>query len=416
MAAFLNEPARVRRTLDGASAVALAGMDAGGAGGGASGVRLAVGMDAGEGSGGAGEAWVASARSARHAVLLAIQALGVNEAAVRAARAESDAIRAEIEWIRNGCIGAVGFNAGAAVDAIDSAAGGSKCGTGGLRSASAELSRRALLLVTEVLGVSAFAVREARAERDALKEELDLSLTGRKPLGGEAKVTGPLHVNVLLRRAALDGAEYSLRHALSRGANVDAGTLVNAIPGGKMNCLRLLLEAGAGADTADCCGVTPLHVSAEYEHLDFLRMLLEAGAETDKADFVGRVALHYASWGRRDGLGCLRLLLQAGADKNKGDTMGLTPLHVAADCGYLDCLQLLLEAGADKKKVNMFGDTPLHQAARVGHLDCLRLLLEAGADASARNKVGETPFDIAEAHNNKEAAALLRQHAAPRAP
>ena len=142
-------------------------MDAGGSGGG--------------GSGGADVAWVASARSARHAVLLAIQALGVNEAAVRAARAESDAIRAEIEWIRNGCIGAVGFNAGAAVDATDSAAGGSKCGTGGLRSASAELSRKALLLVTQVCGVSAVAVQEARAERGALIKEVYATLLGKLP-------------------------------------------------------------------------------------------------------------------------------------------------------------------------------------------------------------------------------------------
>ena len=392
-------------------------MDAGGSSGG------------GGSGGGAGEAWVASARSARHAVLLAIQALGVNEAAVREARAESDVIRAEIEWADNGWNGRIGCNAGAAVDATDSAAGGSNCGSGGLRSASAERSRRALLLVTQVVGVSAVAVREARAEReslrDALKEELDLSLTDGKPLGDEAIVAGPLDVNVLLRRAAECGAKYSLRHALSRGANVNAGALKFAIFGGNVNCLRLLLEAGADIDKANCSGMTPLHLSALCGHVDCLQLLLEAGAETDKAALGGDVALHgAASQGRLD---CLRLLLEAGADKNKGDAMGRTPLHLAAYFGRLDCLQLLLEAGADKDKGNTIGDTPLHQAAAVGpcpnrqaarvrRLDCLRLLLEACADASARNKEGCTPLDVAEAHNNNEAAALLRQHATPRAP
>jgi len=364
-------------------------MDAGGSGGGGSGVRLAVGMDAGEGSGGAGEAWVASARSARHAVLLAIQALGVNEAAVREARAASDAIRAEIEWADNGCRNAIGCNAGAAVDAIDSAAVGSNCGSGGLRSASAERSRKALLLVTQVFGASAVAVREARAELAALKEELDLSLTRVKPLGDEAFVPEPLDVNVLLWHAARYGAEYALRHALSRGAKVDFGALFCAIHGGNINCLRLLLEAGADIDSAgyygmgplDLNGMTPLNVSALCGQLDCLQLLLEAGAETDKADQNGRVALFYAAW-----------------------------------WGRVDCLRLLLEAGADKNKSDTNGNTPLHQAARVGHLDCLRLLLEAGADASARNKEGETPLDIAEACNTKEAAALLRQHATPRAP
>ena len=412
--ASLNEPALVRRTLDGASAVALAGMNAGGACRGASGVRLAVGMDAGEGSGGAGEAWVASAGSARHAVLLAIHALGVNEAAVREARAESDAIRAEIEWAKNGCNGAIGCNAGAAVDATDNASGDSKCGAGGLDAASAERSRRALLLVTQMCGVSAVTVREARAERDALKEELDLSLTDGKPLGDEAIVAGPLDVKVLLKRAARDGAECALRHALSRGANVGVDTLVYAINGGNINCLRLLLEAGADIDKADCNGRTPLNVSALCGQLDCLRLLLEAGAATDKVDWHGRVALHWAA--SRGRIGCVRLLLEAGADKNKGDTIGFTPLHDAADCGCLDCLQLLLEAGADASKTDIGGWTTLHLAAELGHLDCLRLLLEVGADASARNKAGYTPLDIAEAHRNKEAAALLRQHAATEAP
>ena len=381
----------------------------------------AGGSSAGGSGGGAGEAWVASARSARHAVLLAIQALGVNEAAVREARAESDVIRAEIEWIRNGGYGAVGCDAGGAVDAIDNAAVSSGSGAGGLDAASAERLSQAMLLVTEVVGVSASAVQEARAERDTLKEELDLSLTDGKLLGDEAIVAGPLDVKVLLKRAARDGAEYALRHALSRGANVDAGTLACAIHGGNINCLRLLLEAGADIDNADFYGRTPLHLSAQCGHLDCLQLLLEAGAETDKADPNGNAALHWAAWSGR--LDCLRLLLEAGADKDKGDTIGDTPLHVAADFGHKaarvgrnDCLQLLLETGADKEKVNMFGDTLLHQAARGGHLDCLRLLLEAGAKTSARNKYGRTPLDIAELNDNEEAAALLRQHAATEAP
>ena len=415
-------------------------MDAGGSGGG--------------GSGGAGEAWVASAGSARHAVLLAIQALCVNEAAVREASAESDAIRAEITWFNNRCFGTIGCNAGAAVHASDSAAGGSNCGTGGLRSASAERSRRALLLVTHVCGVSAVAVQEACAERDALKEELDLSLTNGKQLGGGAFwplpweaidpiVAGPW--DVLLCRAARDGAEYSLRHALLQGASVDA--LGFAINGGKINCLQVLLEAGADKDKADKIGRTPLHLAAKRNTPDCLRLLLEAGADKDKADEIGRTPLHRAAerntpdclrllleagaetenadqddctalhvaalFGCLDGL---RLLLEAGADKNKGDITGRTPLHYAAECGRLDCLRLLLEAGADKNEGDTNGDTPLHQAAWSEHPDCLRLLLEAGANRSARNEEGETPLDVAELFNSKEAAALLRQHAASRAP
>ena len=278
-------------------------------------------MDAGgadgSGSGGAGEACVASARSARHAVLLAIQAVGANDVAVREARAESDVVRAEIEWTKNGCSPPIGYIAGAAVDAIDNAAVSSGSGAGGLRSASAERSRRALLLVTEVFGVSAVAVREARAELVALKEELDLSLTSVEPLKGETLVPGPLDANNLLQRAAWAGAEYSLQ------------------------------------------------------------LLLEAGAETDTADQNCYDALHGAAW--KGHVNCLRLLLGAGADVDKAGVNGWTPLHIAAMHGYRECAQLLLEAGADAFARNKYGQTPLDIAENHSNKVTAALLRHAAA-------------------------------------
>ena len=104
---------------------------------------------------------------------------------------------------------------------------------------------------------------------------------------------------------------------------------------------------------------------------------------------------------------------RGGAETDKADQIGDVALHKAAWQGHVDCLRLLLGAGADIDKADFQGRTPLHIAAIRGYRECAQLLLEAGADAFARNKYGHTPLDMA---RSKFTAALLRQHAASRAP
>ena len=418
---------------------------------------------AGGGSGGAGGAGGAGGsgdapRRARKALLLATQALG----AMGEAWAERDALRDEIQWAREiRCHGAT-ERAGAtdAPRAADRGAGNRAllpdappC------AASAERAHQALLLVTQALGVSADAVREARAERDAAQEEHDRCIEA-------------LHGELLLWHAVRDGADIALRTALSRGANADAEivagpyTLSNATywqyqsigfagtaPGlaareGSLGCLRLLLaagadrdkadrlrgwtplhraarsrradslrlliEAGADVDKANLDGSTPLHQAAKRDSAECLRPLLEAGADVDKPNSGGSTALHHAAL--RENAECLRALLEAGADVDKANRHGCTPLHHAAARDSDDCMRLLLEAGADEHRAAFDGSTPLHHAARYGGADCVRLLLEAGAVASACDDFGDTPLDLAERNKHKEAAALLRPYAAPGAP
>ena len=154
---------------------------------------MAAGAAAGGSSGGGGAAAgdprpsvSASAKSARHALLLAVQAVSVNEAAVREAQEDRDAMRKEDTWdnhrrlrkngrSRRGSLGPQKADgrtcrqAGAAGESKDHRIGGSLdgCGTtGGPGTTSAERARQALLLVAQVMGVSAAGVREARAECD----------------------------------------------------------------------------------------------------------------------------------------------------------------------------------------------------------------------------------------------------------
>ena len=440
--ASLNEPARVRRTLDEASAVALAGMDAGGAGGGASGVRLAVGMDAGEGSGGAGEAWVASAGSARQALLLAKQALGVNALAMREASEESDELSNEYEWfaapLRDGLImrprdenevsagpdtdprsiepEAHIMNAErGAVHSSGTGGGGSggssrsEGGVDGARAASAERARRALLLVTQELGVSAAAIREARAERDAIKETIARALND---FIGEhdGNVDFPVEVGaqyvdaetcaVLLppmQLAGKFGYPNCLQLLLQAGAKLD-GTdgfysrtaLLWAAEEGQSDCVRRLLDAGADVNKVSSGGQTALILACQCVAPDCVELLLNAGADADAADTDGRTALMHAAWSlgseariEEDALICHRLLLEAGADVKRADDADQTVLMYAAEQGSAGGVRLLLEAGADTKKADAQGRTALMLATdggpwcQEGRRECIQLLLAA---------------------------------------
>ena len=383
-------------------------------------------------AGGSGASRGASARSTRHAVLLAARALGANDAAVRDARRECEAAAEELSWTLDALAeqrltGKLLLNATRTAEVLtrvwaavaaakqaharhvstppteshgapalwDACAGGHlRAGAharwqtpdGAARASPAavesaeESKRQALLLTTAFLGVSDAAVREARAERDTVLEELRWALD--RIYGPNGASDG---ANDLLARAMLDGKEHALRHALSRNASVTrtigAGLspLQLAVGHGHASCLRLLLEAGAHSDAPNKYGWSPVHVTAIHGHAD-----------------------------------CLRLLLEAGTDADSESAGGFSPLYLAALHGNADCVRALLSAGAHKDKAPASGLAPAHVAARQGNIDCLRLLLEAGADACTRDACGHTALDVAERNNRREAAALLRRHAALR--
>uniref|UniRef100_A0A7R9XZZ8 Uncharacterized protein n=1 Tax=Prasinoderma coloniale TaxID=156133 RepID=A0A7R9XZZ8_9VIRI len=274
-------------------------MDAGGAGGAGGGVS-------GQGA--------PSARSARQALLLAVQACGVNEAAVCEASEECLGMDEEIEWAIAVCsfeeedddpvvdedtLRAVGEQARFyRARATKWATGGSGSGSRGMDvsggvdgpdAASAERARQALLLVTQFAGVNAIPMRKARAMRDAKKLDLVRVLDDVLEEWEWDDIYGPeWGVDWMLERAAHYGIASALRHALFRGANVHRTRYCHSA-----DCLRLVLEAGGDADNVDIEGNTHLH-RIVGDSADCVRLLLEAGADTEKADAQGRSALMLA--------------------------------------------------------------------------------------------------------------------------
>ncbi|CAK9009098.1 Ankyrin-1 (ANK-1) (Ankyrin-R) (Erythrocyte ankyrin) [Durusdinium trenchii] len=212
----------------------------------------------------------------------------------------------------------------------------------------------------------------------------------------------------------VERVEELLQLPLSPDADkVDWTALRAAARAGNVQCLTLLLEAGAEIEQKDVYGRTALHWAAFEGRLEVVELLLKAGAAVGWAKNDGADALHLAVWNGH--LEVVRILLQARAEVDKGTNERATALHVAAQHGYLEISQMLLDVGADKNKARDCGQTALHGAAACGHLEVVRLLLEAGADIDAASSDGgATALHLASQNGFLEVVRLLLDFGADR--
>ena len=112
---------------------------------------------------------------------------------------------------------------------------------------------------------------------------------------------------------------------------------------------------------------TALHVAARSGSVECLALLLEAGADKD-AFFRFRPRRNACFMAPSRSAGSERQLVQ-----RLNPAGGTTALHAAAEFGHLQVVRLLLEAGA-KKDVSELQETTLVVAARNGHWQVVDLL------------------------------------------
>ena len=128
-----------------------------------------------------------------------------------------------------------------------------------------------------------------------------------------------------------------LHYLCSRGDNPDA----------RVDCLHVLLEAGANVNAPNVHQNTPLHLAAVRGYANVVAALLEAGADVNRGDAYGQTPLHLV-WHSIE-VGSALLLLRHGAAVNAQDDSGRTPLSNAS---YIDSesrrrlVPILLRAGA----------------------------------------------------------------------
>ena len=124
------------------------------------------------------------------------------------------------------------------------------------------------------------------------------------------------------------------------GEAVHSTALWEAAGHGRLEAVRLLLEAGADPSLADGYGTTPLKAAAGCGRLEVLRLLLGRGAAVDAAD--------------------------------PGD--GCTAFHDACFENQVECAEALARAGCDVGLKNKSGQTAREEAEARGSNDAARRL------------------------------------------
>lgn len=195
-----------------------------------------------------------------------------------------------------------------------------------------------------------------------------------------------------------------LRHGASpayRDHNGDRA-LLWAAKRGHAGAVALLLASGDPADSdLDPYRRPPLFDASLYGRVDVVRLLLEAGADPNWRDQTNDTPLHAAStWGQAE---VVALLLAAGAEVNpRDDIFQWAPIHRAARDKDTEALRRIVAAGGDVTLRDWKGRTPLWLAAEVGFANNVAFLVESGAAADTRDDAGITAFAAATSMNRND--------------
>lgn len=108
---------------------------------------------------------------------------------------------------------------------------------------------------------------------------------------------------------------------------------------------RLLLAADAdpSARSESLGGVAPIHSAVFGRDLECVKLLIEAGADVDAAQEGGFTPLHGAA--QNGDLEIVKALANRGADPHQRTPEGKTPADVAGDAGHAEVRAYLLDHG-----------------------------------------------------------------------
>jgi hypothetical protein len=161
-----------------------------------------------------------------------------------------------------------------------------------------------------------------------------------------------------------------------------------------LDCVRLLLQAGASLDYTLSDKTTVLHRAAKYNCPAILKEFIRCD-QTSNATLInqtetnGMTPLHVACLAGNSS--CAEVLLSAGCDNGMKMTFkshkDCTALHLACSEGHFNVVETLLKHDSGREVIearDSHGCTPLHLACHYGHRECIQKLLLSGADLSAK--------------------------------
>ena len=159
-------------------------------------------------------------------------------------------------------------------------------------------------------------------------------------------------------------------------------------------------------DTPDSDGKTPLHFAVHNENIECIEMLINAGASLDARDETGRSILHFAV--HNENIECIEMLINAGASLDTRDETGRSVLHAAtASNKFKEVLEILLQAGINIDVVDDFNCTALEESVRMQKPEACRVLIARGADPNISAIGGPPLCRAAQYRDNELLKALL---------
>ncbi|KAL1523439.1 hypothetical protein AB1Y20_018379 [Prymnesium parvum] len=243
-----------------------------------------------------------------------------------------------------------------------------------------------------------------------------------------------------VRHSHIEIAEYCIEHGgqLHLDSEQAAGEICEPATAGDVQKLKLLVRAGASADSADYDLRSGLHLAACHGEVEACKVLCELRADVSLKDRWGNTPLcdavreghaeaaellrsfgavlgyeHSRTAGEiillamKNDLERLQMLISCRADLDSVNHDMRSCLHIACSRGNMGIVESLLANKAYINPIDRDGHTPLVDAIKYGHYDVARYLIERGGSLGFDEYTAASYLFEAAKSGNKEKIQLL---------
>lgn len=160
-------------------------------------------------------------------------------------------------------------------------------------------------------------------------------------------------IQAAFHQAVRDNDVETARRMIAAGADVNAAydeygnrSFLDACYRGDLNCVKMLVDAGADVNLPDSCGTGPLvrSIVSIHDTDEVVKFLIACGANVNASEGESWAPLEAAV--RENAADIVRLLLDAGAEPNVREVALGLPLELAMKSKKFNLVGMLLNAGA----------------------------------------------------------------------